>query len=68
MRQVVDIMKIVLEDGATTQVLKDLERFVYAMIQLFQLWIVLKVDFAKIPKNVVQKENVQTVTGVAQLL
>ena len=44
------------------------EECVYAMIQLFQLWIVSMVDVAKITKNVDQKENVQPVTGVAQLV
>jgi hypothetical protein len=61
-------MKIVLEDGASTQVLEKEEEFVYAMIQLFQLWIVSMVDFAKLTLNVDQKENVQPVTGVVQLV
>ena len=56
-------MKIVLEDGATTTVMEE-EEFVYAMIQLFQLWIVSMVDFAKITKNVDQKENVQPIIGL----
>ena len=61
-------MKTVLEDGATTQAKAKEEKCVYAMIQLFQLWIASMVDFAEITKNVDQKENVQTGTGVAMLL
>ena len=56
-------MKIVLEDGATTPIMEE-EEFVYAMIQLFQLWIVSMVENAKITKNVDQKENVQPIIGV----
>ena len=51
-------MKIVLEDGALKMAMEE-ECNVYAMTQLFQLWIVSMVDFAKPILNVDQKENVQ---------